>query len=481
MKRTIINFAVVFGVLFVFGIFKVPFEIQMEKEMREKDLLPPKIDMSDRNGIGQAGYAAALGGFRDVLASYNYLKAHNLHVARDWYEMERTLNTVVTLQPRSEYYWEMAGWQLGNNTYSYEKSNHKISPFDRQRLSAEYFEKGDEYFKRGIKAMPHSYKVAMGRIRLLTDEFRMPNFEQALETAEHLMEHGEMDSNELLLAWGSYIYTLAATPGREVETYKELLKLFEVSNIAQRVPTQRVLIYVLQNELMIPVEDRMPDWDLLFDVDYIFDLEALTVFEIKVSKTPIEGVKKMYQVQRQNWEDANYIAKRDYSRAKLYILQNVLELSEEQKIPDDKLFKNEENKQYVINSVEYRKQLDLMKPKALEFHRLLVKELKEKGLSRNKRELLALLQIKNPQLIPSADGISLEMLLHNPPMKYQQLYYYWTVRNAMYQKMAKSGLKGFMPMPLGNIVSQLRELEDQLNVPDNERISSSQIFTPKPH
>jgi len=85
MKRNLINLAVVFGTLLVFGILKVPFEIKMEEEMREKDLLPPKIELTDRNSVGQAGYAAALGGFRDVLASYNYLKAYNLHAERDWF------------------------------------------------------------------------------------------------------------------------------------------------------------------------------------------------------------------------------------------------------------------------------------------------------------------------------------------------------------------------------------------------------------
>ena len=104
MKRFFINLAVVLLVLSIVGALKLPWEVKVEKEFREDNLLPPKIDLVDRNSIGQAGYAAALGGFRDVLASYFYLKAHNLSAERDFYEMEQTFNTVVTLQPRSEYY-----------------------------------------------------------------------------------------------------------------------------------------------------------------------------------------------------------------------------------------------------------------------------------------------------------------------------------------------------------------------------------------
>ena len=123
MKKFLVHLVVGFSVLLVFGILRFSLESKMDKDMRADGLLPPKIDLADRNSIGQAGYAAALGGFRDVLASYFYLKAHNDSADRNFYEMERSFNTVVALQPRSEYYWYMGAYYLWGSTYSLTKDN----------------------------------------------------------------------------------------------------------------------------------------------------------------------------------------------------------------------------------------------------------------------------------------------------------------------------------------------------------------------
>ena len=478
MKRLFINLGVVFGTLIVFGLFKVPFEVKTEEVMREEGLLPPNIELTDRNRIGQAGYAAALGGLRDVLATYNYLKAYNQYAKNDTYEMEQTLNTVVTLQPRSDFYWEMACYYLAYNTFSNIRDDQSLAPIQRHNMSQEFLAKGLEYLHRGIAIIPGSYRIGMEMMRLYSDSYRYPNYEKAVAAGEMLMRDGVLDANQTLLAWGEYVYNLALVPGREHDAYSEAVKLYKVSNLLQRVRTQRVLIYILQDVLMIPEEQRIPEEELLFDGEILVNLGSLSRYAKRVEISEEDAVRYLWQGQVRTWKTSSAIRKDDFVRAKLHVLQQALELTDEEKISDEELFDSEQHKQYIEQMIQYEAFVETVDdPKRV--HAQLAQIVKSGKATQTQKDLVVLLQYRYEDKIPEADRLPDARLLFNERQRNKELRYYLDAREGKMQNMALGDMVGLQALPIGNLLEQVVELEEKLDIPDSERIEPLQTFSDK--
>ena len=93
--------------LILFGIIRLFLEQPVEKHMEANHYRDATLNLAVRDKVGQLGFAAALGGFRSLVASMLSIEAFN-HWDRDQFDQATTLYwMIVKLQPRTYFNW----WQ----------------------------------------------------------------------------------------------------------------------------------------------------------------------------------------------------------------------------------------------------------------------------------------------------------------------------------------------------------------------------------
>ena len=484
MKRFCINLVVVMLTLVVMGVLKLPWEIKVEKEMREDSLLPPKIDIVDKNSIGQAGYAAALGGFRDVLASYYYLKAHNLSAYRNYYEMERHFSTVVKLQPRSEYYWYMSAYYIWGGAASSMRDNYALPPIDRFSLNRKYVKRGEEILENGLKYNPQSYKIAMDKVRLETDHFRYPEYETALVSLKNILKNCKINVHEELQSWGQYAYTLAAIGGNEKLALEETKGLFKFSELGQRVPSQRLILYVLQDALMMPMEKRIPEEEIFFDIAEIEDFLGIYSYKARVVKSDKEAAREQYAELKEFFfrRNSRETDKSDVMIAKLGFLEDYLEMPGEQRISTEKLYRSAKHQAYVKGMILYRERIEQAASKDIVgYASSLLMKFNNGTSSQAERDELALISLYFENQTTVLEFPSLERLKYSKSIKYKMLYAYWKGQNNLSQKILAQNISGYKIFPMINVVRKIQILEEELDIPEHEKIQEGEVFTGLPY
>ena len=480
MKNYFLNIIIVCLVLFLFGFIKVPLEIKIEKEMREDSILPPKIDIVDRNNIGQAGYAAALGGLRDIIASFSFLDAFNKLAERNWFETERLFNKVVTLQPRSEHYWDSAGYNLAYTAQGNIINDLRLEPYERLRRSKEIVEKGDAFFKRGLKFLPDNYNLQMTRMRLHQDHFRYPDFPKALGAINDLVENADLKGSEYYIATSNYIYLLSAINGNEAHAYQEALNAYQSRDISTRVPSSRVLLYVLQDLVFIKPEQRIPESELLFDKEGHEDLLSMYVFPKKVAASAKPALEQKYKSLLHTFKSSPPEKRNDVLRAKIYYLEEVLQLAEGKRVPESHLFIDESHRAELVEMGNYWSRVSALSKEVISSFRKLRDRCEGGNPSRADKEVLSIFQSLHREALANERKLPEEALAYNKWMKYKNLKSYWHAKNSMTQNIIAKNKQGLEIMPVGKIVSELRKLEQELKIPSEQRIKIKDVFTELP-
>jgi hypothetical protein len=239
------------GALLLFGLLRLPIEKNLDVRHREAHLRTAAIDIGLREQIGQLAYAAALSGFRSLVAAFLWIEAHAAWEQTAWGRMAGLFQSVTTLQPRSLVYWDLASWHMAWNASVAARENpEEPSEFLRQRSEREYHRLGREFLERGIANNPDRYLLHERMGVLLRDKF-----------GDHCGAADAFGKAAAMVEAPPYAkrlaaYELAACKGREREAYEKLREIYLLGE-AERMPRLIALINDLEAKLDIPARDRL--------------------------------------------------------------------------------------------------------------------------------------------------------------------------------------------------------------------------------
>lgn len=239
------------GLLGAFGAAILPLQslLQVEAQAAHFRKAPLSIDLRER--IGQAGFLAALSGFRSPLAAILWIKAHTAWENTEWGRMAGLFETVTTLQPRSLTYWDMAAWHMAWNASVAALQNEK-QPSEALRVRAQraYIQLGKNFLERGISNNPDRPELLVQLGVLLRDKL-----EDHCAAADEFLKAAKFPDAPLYAARFAG-YEMAKCPGREREAYYYLRQLYQAGE-KQRLPTLINLLHKMENDLDIPQADRV--------------------------------------------------------------------------------------------------------------------------------------------------------------------------------------------------------------------------------
>jgi tetratricopeptide (TPR) repeat protein len=218
MKR---SHSAALAILLLFGAARLRFEQQLTEEHRAAYFHGAKLNLGLRQKIGQAGFLAALSGFRSVVADLLWVDAHIAWERGEWGRMWMLFNNVVALQPRNVTFWDVAAWHMAWNASAHARDDPK-QPREALRIKAEreYFQMGEDLLKRGIENNPDRYELYERLGTLYRDKFK--DHCKAFENYDKAASFPNAPEYEKRLA----VYELDDCPGHEREAYERLRTLY---------------------------------------------------------------------------------------------------------------------------------------------------------------------------------------------------------------------------------------------------------------
>jgi hypothetical protein len=249
--RTAGFWALIVGAILLFGLVRLPVETSLDASQRSANLRTAELDIGLREQIGQLSYAAALSGFRSLVAAFLWIDAHTAWEQTAWGRMAGIFQSVTSLQPRSLIYWDLSSWHMAWNASIAARNNPKEpSEFLRLRAEREYHRLGRQFLEQGIANNPESYLLQERLGIILRDKFNDPcGAAEAFSKSAALP--GARPYIKRLAA-----YELAACPGREHEAYKLLREIYALGE-EEHVPRVITLINELEEKLGIPKNERL--------------------------------------------------------------------------------------------------------------------------------------------------------------------------------------------------------------------------------
>lgn len=245
---------IIIAVLLVlaFGVARMPFEAQLEKERRGAFFHGVKLDLSLREKVGQMGFLAALSGFRAFVADMLWIHAHTLWERTEWGSMKVDLDAVTSLQPRCVLFWSQAAWHMGFNASVAAFEDKKKQPREALRLKAqqEYWEIAEDYLKRGIENNPEVYNLYADLGLLYENKFK-----DHCKASEYYGKAASFPNSPVFYHRFQY-YELAKCPGHEREAYEALLKLYRAGE-NEHLPTLLKTLGELQEKLNVPADQKI--------------------------------------------------------------------------------------------------------------------------------------------------------------------------------------------------------------------------------
>ena len=238
--------------LVLFGAAKMPIEQRLDAEQKAAHLRKATLDLSLRERVGQMGFLAALSGFRSPLAAILWIEAHNAWEKTEWGRMAGLFDTVTTLQPRSNTYWDLAAWHMAYNA-SVAAREDKKQPSEALRIRNErqYIKLGRDILERGIRNNPDSSFLQERLGVILRDKLN-----DHPGAAEAFLKASQLPNSPPYVARMAG-YEMSKSPGREAEAYKLLKALYE-KGPDERKPTLITTLKELEKKLDVPEPERIP-------------------------------------------------------------------------------------------------------------------------------------------------------------------------------------------------------------------------------
>lgn len=248
--KSVRNLIVVLSVLVISGFARLPMDNKTARDLRAQDLLPDPISLDTREQLGQTSLAIALGGLRSLIASMLNLQAHNRFENQEWYELERDYQTIVALQPRTRYYWEVASWHLRSNAYADYDDKPGMTEGLRKRHQRQVFEKGIAFLERGLEHNPQDWRLWAAYGSAYSEIWRPKNLTRATEAFKTAFKLGGRFQHQRF-----HVYCLCRLPGRQEETWKFAKAMWEVP-INRKHRTPRHIFFAMQNWADPPASER---------------------------------------------------------------------------------------------------------------------------------------------------------------------------------------------------------------------------------
>lgn len=249
--RPAVLWTAVVAALLLFGLARLPFEKSLEAAHRQANIRTAVLNLELREQIGQLAYAAALSGFRSLVAAFLWIEAHTAWEQTAWGRMAGLFQSVTALQPRSLVYWDLASWHMAWNASIAARENPKEpSEFLRRRAEREYQQLGRDLLERGIANNPDRYLLHERLGVMLRDKFG--DHCAAADAFAAAADKPEAPAYVKRLA----AYEMAACAGREREAYEKLRTIYLLGK-DERVPRVITLINELEAKLDIPPAERL--------------------------------------------------------------------------------------------------------------------------------------------------------------------------------------------------------------------------------
>ena len=165
VKKLVLALLVLVG----FGVARLPLENGMASQLRDQEFLDDNVDVPMLDQLGQGGFAAALGGFRSLIASYYYIKSHvDGFEQNKWEKVDQQYGLITTLKPRTAHYWDLYTWHIGWNAYSHTMRNAEYERLHGSELKAWNLENvtAPGYLDR-------AEQIALKAVSIVDDDFRL--------------------------------------------------------------------------------------------------------------------------------------------------------------------------------------------------------------------------------------------------------------------------------------------------------------------
>ena len=241
----------VLGALLLFGLIRLPLEESLEDAQSQANLRTARLNIELREELGQMSYAAALSGFRSLVAAFLWIEAHTAWEQTAWGRMAGIFQGVTALAPRSLIYWDLASWHMAWNASIAARDNPaEPNQFLRQRGEREYHLLGRDFLERGIDNNPDDYLLHERLGIMLRDKFQ-DHCGAAAAFAEAASKPRTRSYIKRLAA-----YELAQCEGQEQAAYEKLKAIYLLGE-SERKPRVITLINELEAKLDIPLEERL--------------------------------------------------------------------------------------------------------------------------------------------------------------------------------------------------------------------------------
>lgn len=247
-----VRIAIVIGILLAFGAARIPLERHLDQIHREAGFRTARIDLDLRSKISQMGFVAALSGFRSFVAAVLWIDAHIAWERTEWGRMAALFDTVTTLQPKSDLYWDMSSWHMAwNASNAAAEDKNEPNEFLRRRAQKQYIELGKKLLEDGLANNPLSPMLWERYAILLRDKM-----EDHCGAADAFQKAADLPNTRSYLPRMA-AYELSRCEGREREAYDRLKFLYD-ADPANRVPGLVARLKEMEDKLGIPAADRIP-------------------------------------------------------------------------------------------------------------------------------------------------------------------------------------------------------------------------------
>lgn len=239
--------------------------------------------LTERDALGEQLSFFLLGGLRSLAAEIMVLDATTAWVKRDWPLVERRWQMATTLNPARQNYWVSAARDMAVNAAAHAINNEQLDDRERVALSKTYFDRGVRFLKDGMARHPESALLYLNLGDTYADLNRFPSFAQAADAYHRARQLG---------ASGLYrrqeFYNLCRIRGREQEAWDLGRELYK--SPTQRVPSLLCLLFVLQQKLNVPPEQRLSPEQLFGSTERA--RRDLARFQNNSLRFPVKGIKE---------------------------------------------------------------------------------------------------------------------------------------------------------------------------------------------
>ncbi len=174
--------------LAIAGVTKLPLEENFSKNLRAKGLLQAPVGLDLREGLGQMGFAASLGGLRSLVASITYLQAYAAFEDTDWGKVDSLMTVTTRLQPGEASYWDEAAWHQAYNAASSYLRDDSLRAALRSRLYRDHVQRGVEILQEALRYLPDHPKLLAKLGAIYADRQQEPR--KAADAFLNAYKHG---------------------------------------------------------------------------------------------------------------------------------------------------------------------------------------------------------------------------------------------------------------------------------------------------